>query len=284
MTRHSPDVAAILAHIRTEVHTRRQELYAETTTTEHSALEQQLQRCIEQLEITRVISAHWPLTGHTLPQRAVTFVNKVVRRYLRWYINPIVEQQNRYNDVVARTLRLQVEAYTELHARLIHSDHSSDDARQNFTDLSGNSPHAAGSMHQAGNSDLLATEMTDLSRLSFQDLQSLVESHGRAEPVSGLTDMQLRPLMAELAAHQNVHAHWPLDGHTPVQRAIALLHKLVRRYLRWLINPIVEQQNAFNAAVTSTLSALLSIDGTVRFQVAARSARQSGGIRKNATD
>ncbi len=37
-----------------------------------------------------------------------------MRRYLRWYINPIVEQQNAYNDAVARTLRLLADAYAEL--------------------------------------------------------------------------------------------------------------------------------------------------------------------------
>ncbi len=41
---------------------------------------------------------------------------------------------------------------------------------------------------------------------------------------------------------------------------IALPNKLVRRYLRWYINPIVEQQNAANAAFTVALLRLIAVD------------------------
>ena len=65
-------------------------------------------------ELHRVVSAHWPLRSRSLAERLINLVNKVVRRLLRWYINPIVEQQNAYNDAVARALRLLADAYLDL--------------------------------------------------------------------------------------------------------------------------------------------------------------------------
>jgi hypothetical protein len=78
----------------------------------------ELRHCAEQIEITRVVSAHWPLEGRTVYERGWAFINKVVRRYLRWYINPIVEQQNAYNDVSARAIRLLIEENAALRAEI----------------------------------------------------------------------------------------------------------------------------------------------------------------------
>src|SRR4029079_4585752 len=104
------DVAAILEGLRVEVRARR----LAQGQAEEGPLERDLRRSLDEIELHRVISAHWPLMGKTVPQRVVALVNKLVRRYLRWYINPIVEQQNAYNDAVARALRLLAEAYSDL--------------------------------------------------------------------------------------------------------------------------------------------------------------------------
>ena len=105
-----PDVGAILEALRVEVRARR----LAQGHAEPGPAERELARTLDEIELYRVVSAPWPLLGKTLPQRAINLVNKLVRRYLRWYINPIVEQQNAYNDAVARTLRLLAEAYAEL--------------------------------------------------------------------------------------------------------------------------------------------------------------------------
>src|SRR5262245_38811407 len=105
-----PDVGAILEALRVEVRARR----LSQGRAEPGPAERELARALDEIELYRVVSAHWPLLGKTLPQRAINLVNKLVRRYLRWYINPIVEQQNAYNDAIARTLRLLAEAYAEL--------------------------------------------------------------------------------------------------------------------------------------------------------------------------
>src|SRR3954469_23282404 len=104
------DVASILEELRAQVRARR----LAQGQVEEGPLERDLRRSLDEIELHRVISAHWPLLGKTVPQRVVALINKLVRRYLRWYINPIVEQQNAYNDAVARALRLLAEAYGEL--------------------------------------------------------------------------------------------------------------------------------------------------------------------------
>lgn len=48
-----------------------------------------------------------------------------------------------------------------------------------------------------------------------------------------------------------VSAHLPLTGSGPLGAALGASRKAVRVLLRWYINPIVEQQNHFNAALLS---------------------------------
>ncbi|NJK81196.1 MAG: hypothetical protein HC914_15445, partial [Chloroflexaceae bacterium] len=113
------EIAAVLEQLRYEVRAQREQLaHAEPYSATLSALEQQLQRCSEQLEITRVVSAHWPLVGRNLPERALFLVHKIIRRMLHWYINPIVVQQNSFNDAAARTLQLLIESHNELRRQL----------------------------------------------------------------------------------------------------------------------------------------------------------------------
>jgi hypothetical protein len=109
------NVDHLLETIRAEVKAQRA---AQAPTAADDALGRDLRRAAEELEYTRVVSAHWPLEGRSLAERGWAFVNKVVRRYLRWYINPIVEQQNAYNDASARTMRLLIEANAELRAEV----------------------------------------------------------------------------------------------------------------------------------------------------------------------
>ena len=55
----------------------------------------------------------------------------------------------------------------------------------------------------------------------------------------------------ELERWSSVNAHLPLPARCPVGMALALSRRTARYLLRWYINPIVEQQNRFNAAATS---------------------------------
>ncbi|NTU79394.1 MAG: hypothetical protein HGA45_08320 [Chloroflexales bacterium] len=96
----------------------------------------------------------------------------------------------------------------------------------------------------------------------------MVERSGRAEPPAPLPDLGLRPLPAEVADRQAVSAHWDLGGDTALTRARALAQKSIRQYLRWMINPIVEQQNAANAAIAGALPHLIAADAELRARVA----------------
>jgi hypothetical protein len=103
---------------------------------------------------------------------------------------------------------------------------------------------------------------------------TLVRERAAAEPLAHFPDLALRAAEPHLRLLEQVSAHWPLYGKTPLQKAIALVNKLVRRYLRWYINPIVEQQNAGNAAFTVALSHLIALDSARRAEVAALRARE----------
>lgn len=56
---------------------------------------------------------------------------------------------------------------------------------------------------------------------------------------------------AELERWSTVNAHLPLAATDRLQGALALSRRGMRYLLRWYINPIVEQQNRFNAAAVS---------------------------------
>jgi hypothetical protein len=248
-----PDVGAILEALRAEVRARR----LAQGRAEPSPAERDLARALDEIELYRVISAHWPLIGKTLPQRAINLINKLVRRYLRWYINPIVDQQNAYNDAVARTLRLLAEAYAELGEQI--ADH-----RPPTTDHRPPPIEEPSRGHPILNSQFPA----------FDGLMSLVRTRAAAEPPARFPDLALRAMVPQLRLREQVSAHWPLGGATLPQRAVALANKLARRYLRWYVNPIVDQQNAANAAFTVALLRLIALDAERRAEIAARKAYQ----------
>lgn len=249
------DVSAILDALRAEVRARRAAEGEGGTGTPLSAVERELHRCAEQLEITRVVSAHWPLEGRSLYERGWALVHKLVRRYLRWYINPIVEQQNAFNDAGARAIRLLIEANAELRDQLADLRRQIEQAP-----LTGTAPGQVG----PSPADVPPTA----------EIQQLVERGGATEPTAALPDLALRPLPAQAAERATVLAHWDLPADTLLVRARSLAQKGVRQYLRWMINPIVEQQNGANAAIAESLPHLLAADAELRAQVAALRAQR----------
>ncbi len=64
--------------------------------------------------------------------------------------------------------------------------------------------------------------------------------------------------VAHLRRVQWVSSHlplgWPVMSGNPFQRGIIYTKKVVRRLLRWYINPIVDQQNQFNKATTDLIA------------------------------
>ncbi len=243
-----PDVGAILESLRYEVRARR---LAHLRGADSPA-EQDLRRSLDEIELHRVVSAHWPLDARTPFQRVIALFNKIVRRMLRWYINPIIEQQNAYNDAVARTLRALADSYSELAEHTRASEPSDPSDTPDSPPL--NHPPAP---------------LADSSQApDYQALMQLVRDQAAQEPPARFHEEEVDELSAHLRLRQEVNAHWPLPATTPIQRGVALAHKLIRRYLRWLINPIVEQQNAANGAFTESLLALARLDAERRAEVA----------------
>ena len=77
------------------------------------------------------VSAHLPLQS-TLPVVGplVVLAQRVIRIALRWYINPIVEQQNAFNDAVVRALTELEMRQNELNRRLDTRDDSEHGERE----------------------------------------------------------------------------------------------------------------------------------------------------------
>ena len=100
------DVALELEKLRQAVRRRREQL--------HGSELSELRSLVRQVNETWNVSAHLPITWGGLPLvgRGLAYAKRAVRILLRWYINPIVEQQNNYNAAVTRAL-LQTNAYLE---------------------------------------------------------------------------------------------------------------------------------------------------------------------------
>jgi hypothetical protein len=63
---------------------------------------------ILRLREMQTVNSHLPIGWPTMPRdpllKASAYLQKVTRRLLRWYINPIVDQQNRFNEAVVSAI------------------------------------------------------------------------------------------------------------------------------------------------------------------------------------
>ncbi len=116
----APDVAAIVEQIRREVRRRRESLQ-ETGVYPWSGTfdELELARSLEEVRATEGVSAHWPIVWKTPLQAFFALIQRFTRRFLRWYINPIVEQQNACNAAIERTLTLLIAANARLREEIV---------------------------------------------------------------------------------------------------------------------------------------------------------------------
>jgi hypothetical protein len=90
----------------------------------------------------------------------------------------------------------------------------------------------------------------------------------------GISDIDTVPLepavspIEEAARLATVNAHWGISSDLPVVgRLLVLFRRVLRITLRWYINPIIEQQNAFNDAAVRTLYELRTENDHLRSEL-----------------
>jgi hypothetical protein len=83
--------------------------------------------------------------------------------------------------------------------------------------------------------------------------EQVLERHG-FRPNDSIPTDAADSALEEVARLAVTNAHWGIVSDIPVAgRIIVLWRRALRIALRWYINPIVEQQNAFNQAVLRAL-------------------------------
>ena len=109
-------VAEVLQRLREEV--RRQRTMNVSLPTQGGPVD------LEKVRATKWVNPHLPIAWPTWPPgiwpKLVALAQKVTRRLLRWYINPIVEQQNAFNDAVFNALERIVAQEVAMQQRLDH--------------------------------------------------------------------------------------------------------------------------------------------------------------------
>jgi len=109
--------------------------------------------------------------------------------------------------------------------------------------------------------DFTTHPTADVERAA-QQLRQIIDD-ARRRHASNLSGTDVSP--ASAAAFYDIQRHMVVEKHATInwppgllRKAIALYHKIMRRLLRWYINPIVSQQNQFNAATLRAVQTILS--------------------------
>jgi hypothetical protein len=109
----APNTAKVLNDLREQIRQRRAHLTINDPDDPHALSLSELRRSVEAVNELWYVSAHLPITWDVrIFGRALAYTKRLTRLLLRWYINPIVEQQNRFNSSVARAITV-MNAYQE---------------------------------------------------------------------------------------------------------------------------------------------------------------------------
>lgn len=112
---------------------------------------------------------------------------------------------------------------------------------------------------------------------SMEEVASVLQELKREVLVQGRQPAGAVSTVPRLAALEQVHSLARVNPHLPIAwpnwpaglwpKIVAVAQKLVRRLLSWYINPIVEQQNRFNAAVAQSLDMIWSEIAHIQVQI-----------------
>ncbi len=108
-----------------------------------------------------------------------------------------------------------------------------------------------------GSDSALPSEARDVAK-TLDAIRSAVRKNAGYSSVDEVPSVSTSATMtAELAELATISAHLPVAWNTPIAgRALAYAKRGTRLLLRWYINPIVEQQNAFNEALVKAIATL----------------------------
>lgn len=94
--------------------------------------------------------------------------------------------------------------------------------------------------------------------------QAILERHGYESELE-VPDAGASSAINDVARLATVTSHWGIVSQIPVAgRIIVIAKRILRIALRWYINPIVDQQNAFNDAVLRALHDLQAENDRLR--------------------
>lgn len=123
------------------------------------------------------------------------------------------------------------------------------------------------------------TDVAEILRQLKREVREQYREGQRAAPLSRMAAMEEVHAASWVNPHHSIAwPHWP-GGLWP--KIVALAQKVIRRLLRWYINPLVAEQNRFNAAVTTALDALAQENTQLRAElkvVAENRIDNSGGV------
>jgi O-antigen chain-terminating methyltransferase len=99
----------------------------------------------------QAVNPHLPIGWPTMPAgllpKLAAYAQKIVRRLLRWYINPIVAQQNQFNAAAAELLAL-------IQARAEELERRTADLETRLTDVTGDHASRLAQMQQTSEAEL----------------------------------------------------------------------------------------------------------------------------------
>lgn len=115
----------------------------------------------------------------------------------------------------------------------------------------------------------MADSGTSIAEEARQIRKAILERHGYSQDGSVPGAGQMNPI-EDAASLARVTSHWGITSSVPLfGPALVLIRRVMRIALRWYVNPIVEQQNAFNDATVRALFELQTENDRLRALVSA---------------
>lgn len=115
------------------------------------------------------------------------------------------------------------------------------------------------------------SDQTSVSDQVRRIRSGVLSRHGIDSDAGIPPDLPESSALEDATGLMHISAHWGIASDLPViGRVLVLIRRSIRIALRWYINPIVDQQNAFNEATVRALYELRSENDDLRARFAAK--------------